>query len=209
MRLTRLVAATMIAALPLATITPAQASVSISHPAATSTHIPTPCSAKRLSEKDLLDIGLTKQDAEDIAKDFRDAVREATKSGDLSTKEATDIIRALAPETAPDPRAEEIGSEIIVQPRILPAWAAAAIVGCVGSIMYGSVRNQIGNLLKHGKIDEATDIGIDVALDCVWGAVPGGALVGFLKSKLAKPIKDALRPHVKKLINKMRGDSND
>ncbi|MFB9775915.1 hypothetical protein [Brevibacterium otitidis] len=57
--------------------------------------------------------------------------------------------------------------------------------------------------LKEGGVDSATDIAIGIGVDCVFGAVPGGAIGAFAKKKLTTPIKNALKPHVKKIVERM------
>lgn len=87
----------------------------------------------------------------------------------------------------------------------LPLWAAGAIVGCAGAALLGEGKTQIKNALKSGaSVDEASNIAIGVAVDCVFGAVPGGAIAGAAKAALTKPIKDSLRPLVKKGVEKIK-----
>lgn len=73
--------------------------------------------------------------------------------------------------------------------------------------MAGSGKIQIQNALKRGaSVDEAADIAVDVAVDCVFGAIPGGAIAAAAKKMLTQPIKNALRPIVKKSVKKIDDD---
>lgn len=65
----------------------------------------------------------------------------------------------------------------------------------------GEAKTQIKNALKSGSdVDSATDIALGAAVDCVFGAVPGGAIGAFAKKILTTPIKSSLRPLVKKIV---------
>ena len=150
-----------------------------------------------LTEDDLAEIGLTKEDAEELTSEFESLIESAESSGDISGAEAESLREDLL--TAPEEDAEA---------RALPVWAAAAIVGCAGSVVMGSGKTQIQNALKNGaSVDAAADIAIDSAVDCVFGAVPGGAIGAAAKKWLTTPIKNALRPHVKKAVQNLDDQS--
>lgn len=153
-----------------------------------------------LSESDLAGLGLTKADAEQLTADFTAAVNQAEKSGDIKHEEAEALRKSLAtPPSAPN--------DEMAHAAALPVWAAAAIVGCAGSVVLGQGKTQITNALQQGaSVDSATDIAIGAGVDCVFGAVPGGAIGAAAKKSLTKPIKDALRPHVKKIVQKMKNE---
>lgn len=144
------------------------------------------------TETDLSNIGVTRQDAEHASEEFVRIIREAQNSGKLTDAQSDYFL-----ELAESPRSDVDGA---VSTRALPLWAAGAIVGCAGSAVAGSGKTQIQNALKRGaSVDEAADIAVDVAVDCVFGAIPGGAIAAAAKKTLTQPIKNALRPIVKKL----------
>ncbi|WP_226353046.1 hypothetical protein [Pseudonocardia sp. ICBG601] len=89
--------------------------------------------------------------------------------------------------------------------RVLPVWAVGALAGCAISVLNGPVKSQAKELLKTGKVDEASNIAVDAAVDCVFGAIPGGAITSAVKKTLTTPIKNALKPHVKTVLQKIKG----
>lgn len=89
--------------------------------------------------------------------------------------------------------------------RVLPAWAVGALAGCAISVFNGPVKTQTKELLKTGKVDAASNIAVDAAVDCVFGGIPGGAITSAVKKTLTAPIKNALKPHVKTVLLKLRG----
>lgn len=148
-----------------------------------------------LSESELKEIGLTKQDAEQLVSDVASIIEKEKLAGNISEEDANTFSELLLATPV-----NESGTQL----QALPIWAAAAIVGCAGSVALGEGKDQVKNALKEGKsVDEASDIAIGVAVDCVFGAVPGGAIGAAAKNTLTKPIKDALRPHVKKVVADM------
>ncbi|PTI36530.1 hypothetical protein BU056_12800, partial [Staphylococcus succinus] len=137
-----------------------------------------------LSEADLAELGLTKSDAEQITKDFTDVVNSAEQSGDITASEANALRDSLT--KSPNDASDDPGAST----RALPVWAAAAIVGCAGGAVLGQGKKQITNALKEGaSVDAANDIAIGAGVDCVFGAVPGGAIGAAAKNKLTQPIK--------------------
>lgn len=148
-----------------------------------------------LSGSDLEKIGLTKQDAEKLTNDALNIIEKEKELGNISEEEAQAFSDALL--TAP---VDKGGAQV----QALPVWAAAAIIGCAGSVALGEGRDQVKNALKAGKsVDETSDIVIGIAVDCVFGAIPGGAIGAAAKKSLTKPIKDTLRPHVKRIVADM------
>lgn len=148
-----------------------------------------------LSESELKEIGLTKQDAEQVVSELAFIIEKEKLAGNISTEDSNTFseLRLATP-------VNESGTQL----QALPIWAATAIVGCAGSVALGEGKDQVKNALKEGKsVDEASDIAIGVAVDCVFGAVPGGTIGAAAKNTLTKPIKDALRPHVKKVVADM------
>lgn len=138
---------------------------------------------------------MTKHDAEQLTADVIAVVENEKMAGKISEEEAKYFADLLL--TAP---IDESGTQF----RALPIWAAAAIVGCAGTVAMGEGADQVKNALKKGKsVEEASDIAIGVAVDCVFGAVPGGVIGATVKNALTKPIKDSLRPHVKKVVADM------
>lgn len=148
-----------------------------------------------LSEPELKEIGLTKYDAEQLTSEVMAIIEKEKAAGNISEEDANAFSGLLL---------ESPMNESGTQVRALPIWAAAAIVGCAGSVALGEGKDQVKNALKEGKsVDEASDIAIGVAVDCVFGAIPGGAAGAAVKNTLTKPIKDSLRPHVKKVVADM------
>lgn len=148
-----------------------------------------------LTEDDLAKLGLTRADAEQLEADFEQLVDDAEAEGAISAEEAATLREELG---------EVPGEDGEMQTQALPIWAAAAIVGCAGSVVLGSGKTQIQNALKSGAtVDEATDIAIDAGVDCVFGAVPTGAIGAVAQRALTGPIKSALRPHVRKGVEQL------
>lgn len=143
-----------------------------------------------LSEDELNERGLTKDDAKELESDFASAIDEAERDGSISSTEAQGLRTNML--GAEDPK--ETG------PQILPVWAAAAIVGCAGSVAIGEGKSQVKNALKNEGVDSATDIAIGIGVDCVFGAVPGGVMGAAAKKAMTTPIKQALKPYVKKVV---------
>lgn len=175
-------------------------SVSV-HASAQENTTPTPAAAvaetspDRLTEPELNERGLTRQDAEQATQAYVDAIEQAQRQGDISASEATQLL------TLAEPAGEEPGG---VSTQALPVWAAAAIVGCAAGAVVGEGKAQIKNALKNGaSVDEATDIAVGAAVDCVFGAVPGGVVAAAAKKALTTPIKAALKPLIKKSVDDM------
>lgn len=89
-----------------------------------------------LSESDLERIGLSKEEAKKLINDIFSIVEREKDLGNISTEEAQAFSSALL--TTP-------ADEGITQFRGLPVWAAAAIVGCAGSVMLGEGKKQVKN----------------------------------------------------------------
>ena len=115
-----------------------------------------------LSEEELKEVGLTKDDAANLESDVAKAIDAAEKDGSITSAEAKSLRSNLLSES------EEDG----VGTQALPVWAAAAIVGCAASVATGEGKTQVKNASKNGGVDEATDIAIGIGVDCVFGAVP-------------------------------------
>lgn len=148
-----------------------------------------------LSESELEEIGLTRRDAEQLTSEVVSLIEREKVAGNISEEDANIFIELLLKTPA-----NESGAQL----QALPVWAAAAIVGCAGSVALGEGKDQVKNALKQGKtVDEASDIVIGVAVDCVFGAIPGGIAGAAIKNALTKPIKDSLRPLVKKVVEDM------
>lgn len=159
---------------------------------------PQPSEIPHLTESELKDIGLTRSDAEQATDSFAEVIDSAEKTGEISSAEAQALRGNLLAQN---------DSGEGVQPQALPLWAAAAIVGCAGSVALGEGKTQVKNALKSGSsVDQATDIAIGVGVDCVFGAVPLGAIGAVAKKAVTTPIKNALRPLVKKVVQKINKD---
>lgn len=143
-----------------------------------------------LSEDQLNERGLTKDDAKELESDFASAIDEAERNGSISSTEAQGLRTNML--GAEDPKETDR--------QVLPVWAAAAIVGCAGSIAIGEGKSQVKNALKNEGVDSATDIAIGIGVDCVFGAIPGGVIGAAAKKAMTTPIKQALKPHVKKVV---------
>lgn len=143
-----------------------------------------------LSEDELNERGLTKDDAKELESDFASAIDEAERNGSISSTEAQGLRTNML--GAEDPKETDR--------QVLPVWAAAAIVGCAGSIAIGEGKSQVKNALKNEGVDSATDIAIGIGVDCVFGAIPGGVIGAAAKKAMTTPIKQALKPHVKKVV---------
>lgn len=188
------IAATTITGLTIAAvgITPATASTSETVQVQSSTQS-SQSKNLELSEEELKEAGLTKDDARTLEADMAKAIDLAEKDGSISTAEADSLRSNLLSESEQD----GVGAQA------LPVWAAAAIVGCAASVAVGEGKTQVKNALKNDGVDEATDIAIGIGVDCVFGAVPGGVIGAAAKKAMTTPIKKALKPHVKKIIEKL------
>lgn len=145
---------------------------------------------KRVTEAELQEYGITQEEAEQTTEAYAEQIREAEKQGKISPEEANRLLSLAENEQNQTDNQEA-----------LPVWAAAAIVGCAASVGMGEAKTQIKNALKSGSdVDSATDIALGAAVDCVFGAVPGGAIGAFSKKILTTPIKSSLRPLVKKIV---------
>lgn len=185
------IAATTITGLTIAAvgITPATASTSETVQVQSSTQS-SQSKNLELSEDELKEVGLTKEDAKNLESDVDKAIGAAEKDGSISASEAKSLRANLLSESEQD----RVGTQV------LPVWAAAAIVGCAASVATGEGKTQVKNALKNGGVDEATDIAIGIGVDCVFGAIPGGVIGAAAKKAMTAPIKKALKPHVKKIV---------
>lgn len=174
---------------------PASAESASSEPAVTAASENVNEEIPNLTEDDLAELGLTRADADQLEAEFEQVVDDAEAAGTISAEEAATLREELG---------EAPGGDDGMQPQALPVWAAAAIVGCAGSVVLGSGKTQIQNALKSGAtVDQATDIAIDAGVDCVFGAVPGGAIGAAAQKALTGPIKGALRPPTKKAVEQL------
>lgn len=150
-------------------------------------------SASVLNEAELAAVGLTRADADAIVLEAEAALSAAEARGEITAADAAAFRGALLTAGSGNGSGE-------VTTMALPVWAAAAIVGCAGSVMLGEGADQVKNALRTGGVDSATDIAIGIGVDCVFGAVPGGAIGAAAKKALTQPIRDTLRPAVRKVI---------
>lgn len=134
---------------------------------------------------------LTEEQVRDLRAAAGRIVGEAQDRGDVSSREAHFLRGYLVDGTTTN--------------RVLPAWAVGALAGCAIDVLRGPVKGQVKELLKTGKTDAASRIAADAAVDCVFGAIPGGAVTAAAKKAITDPLKKALRPHVKAAIEKLRG----
>lgn len=134
---------------------------------------------------------LTEEQVRDLRAAAGRIVGEAQDRGDVSSREAHFLRGYLVDGTTTN--------------RVLPAWAVGALAGCAIDVLRGPVKGQVKELLKTGKTDAASRIAADAAVDCVFGAIPGGAATAAAKKAITDPLKKALRPHVKAAIEKLRG----
>ncbi|MGO2037887.1 MAG: hypothetical protein ACTH2U_15540 [Brevibacterium sp.] len=168
------------------------------------THVQTaahsPAAAQtELTEDELKELGLTKDDAQQLESDFSGVIDQAEKDGTLTAAQAKELRTSLL-----EPE-EQDGTDT----QVLPVWAATAIVGCAATVATGEAKTQVKNALKNGGVDSATDIAIGIGVDCVFGAIPGGAIGAAVKKALTSPIKTALKPHVKKIVEKIARSGDD
>jgi hypothetical protein len=79
----------------------------------------------------------------------------------------------------------------------------AAAAGCAAAVFLGEVVPQLKNLVKHGHIEEASDIALGATIDCIVGAIPAGKWgQGFAKKALEKvgpKIKEVIRAVIARL----------
>ncbi|QOD42629.1 hypothetical protein [Clavibacter zhangzhiyongii] len=153
---------------------------------------PASTSAPTLTEAELAEVGLTREDADAIVREAEAALAAAEARGEITAADAAAFRQHLLTTGS--------GGSGEVSTQALPVWAAAAIIGCAGSVMLGEGADQVKNALRTGGVDSATDIALGIGVDCVFGAVPGGAIGAAAKKTLTQPIKDTLRPAVKKVI---------
>lgn len=188
------IAATTITGLTIAAVgvTPVTAATSETVQVESSTQSPQSKNLE-LSEAELNEVGLTKEDAENLESDVAKTIDDAEQDGSLSASEA----KSLRSNLLSDSKEDGVGTQA------LPVWAAAAIVGCAASVATGEGKTQVKNALKNGGVDKATDIALGIGVDCVFGAVPGGVIGAAAKKAMTTPIKKALKPHVKKIIEKL------
>lgn len=128
-----------------------------------------------LTEGELEAIGLSRQGAKVMMEGVESHVRHLEDLGEISGSDAKVLLDSLTVSRA---ESHHGGAET----RALPAWAAGAIVGCAGRVVLGEGKEQVKNLLKEGKsTDEISDVMVGSAVDCVFGAVSGGALAAPVK----------------------------
>lgn len=178
-------------------------STSMASAAPTTTNVvstPPTTSAPTLDETELAAVGLTREDADTIVREAEAALAAAEAQGDITSADAAAFRDSLL-------TTGSTGGEGDASTMALPVWAAAAIVGCAGSVMLGEGADQVKNALRTGGVDSATDIALGIGVDCVFGAVPGGAIGAAAKKTLTQPIKDTLRPAVKKVIETFQRDN--
>lgn len=192
------IAATTITGLTISAvnITPAAASMSESVQVQSSTQS-SQSKNLELSEAELKEVGLTKEDAENLKAEAATAIDNAEKDGSISATEAQSLRTNLVSES----------EQVEADPHALPVWAAAAIVGCAASVATGEGKAQVKNALKTGGVDNATDIAIGIGVDCVFGAIPGGLIGAATKKALTTPIKQTMRPYVKKIIEQLNKEN--
>lgn len=155
---------------------------------------------KQVTEAELQKYGITRGEAEQATESYAEQIKEGEKQGKISSEEANKLLSLAENEQ------DQSGDQ-----EVLPAWAAAAVVGCALSVGVGEGKTQIKNALKEGSdVDTVSDIAIGAAVDCVIGAAPGGAIGAAAKKWLVTPIKAALRPLVKKVVENIlkEGDGN-
>lgn len=76
--------------------------------------------------------------------------------------------------------------------------------GCAVGVLVGEGTGQLKNLVKHGRIDDATDIALGATVDCIIGAVPGAwAKAAF--SKVVTKATSKIRVIVKETIRTLWG----
>jgi len=160
-------------------------------------------SAPALDEAELAAAGLTRADADAIVREAEAAVAAAEERGEITSADAAAFRDSVLTTRSTGGTGEDGQASTMA----LPVWAAAAIVGCAGSVMLGEGSDQVKNALRTGGVDSATDIALGIGVDCVFGAVPGGAIGAAAKKTLTQPIKDTLRPAVKKVIETFQRDN--
>ena len=144
---------------------------------------------KQVTEAELQKYGIPRDEAEQATESYTEQIKEAERQGKVSPDEASRLLSLAENEQDQDGDQEA-----------LPVWVAAALTGCAVGIGTGEAKTQIKKALKEGGVDSATNIALGAAVDCVFGAVPGGAIGGFAKKWLAGPIRAALQPMVKKIV---------
>jgi hypothetical protein len=162
-------------------------------------------SAPALDEAELAAVGLTRADADAdaIVREAEAAVAAAEERGEITSADAAAFRDSVLTTGSTGGTGEDGQASTMA----LPVWAAAAIVGCAGSVMLGEGADQVKNALRTGSVDSATDIALGIGVDCVFGAVPGSAIGAAAKKTLTQPIKDTLRPAVKKVIETFQRDN--
>ena len=91
-----------------------------------------------------------------------------------------------------------------VGPAALPALPVAVLVaagGCALSVLQGTAKDEIKKKLREGRFSQAEEVAVNAAVDCAFGAVPGGAFLKRL-APLRQKVRDYVRPIVRRVLKK-------
>lgn len=108
------------------------------------------------------------------------------------------VVSTAGPASAAPPRKQPAAAAPAA-----PAAVLVAAAGCALTVLEGTARDEIKQRLREGRFARAEQIAVSAAVDCAFGAVPGGLLAKRLDPLRAAVIR-LVRPLVRKVLLRYR-----